>query len=186
MSQVLTVDDVQAIYPQAPESARIYTYPLAGVTPWGVAEWDTRRVHLHSVAAHWVAGRPARKPDRGWPLFAADAWEPLGAIYLVATEREASALMRFGLNATTWDGDAGQMKFSDWSALDGRPVHVWMDDNTSRLASAHLWRHSYVLIDAPPLEWLKAAWERLGGDMDAIRQDIEWTRRGDVAGAKVA
>lgn len=172
--QAPTIDDLQKIFPEAPENSRIYSYPAIGVTPWAVCEWQHRRVNIHCRAAHWVAGIPTRKPDRGWPLYMAGSWETSG-VFLVATEREASALHRMGLDATTWHGGPSEMQWADWGSLDGIGVMVWMPDDLARQADRHLWRHCYVPASAgEPLQWLKSAWERHQGDRGKIREDVLW------------
>ncbi len=170
--------DVSALFPEA-TSPRAYLYPSCGITGLGVGEWTgagaPRRVVAHHRLGRWQAGYPARRPERGWPLYGSDRWASQ-LVYLVATEREAAALERMGLDATTWIGaTANETRWSDWGGLDGRNVCVWTSPTLHRPLTQHLWRHRFAPKPAgAPLDWLKAAWERHNGDRAAIREEILW------------
>ena len=176
MSQLLfTSADALAIYPDA-QNARTYTYPSIGITGLGVAEWGlSRRAYAHSRAGHWCCGLPARKPDRGYPLYLSDKWDtPL--VFLVASEREAFGLSKIGLDATTWIGHTiPEMRLSDWGSLDGRDVVCWLPESLHRHVVEHLWRHRFAPARlGDPLAWLKDAWARHGGDVTAIKEELLW------------
>ena len=179
--------DVAAIYPEAVKP-RIYPYPVNHErNPWmAVIEWGSggmaRRVYAHyrhnprTGAWGWVGGRPAHKPESGWSLYGSDRWQPLGPVYLVATEREAAALESIGADATTWDGpDIRQARFADWTSLDGRLVLVWTDARLHRPLAEHLWRHGIVPPEwCLPIEWMRRKWEEHGGDKGRIWEDLWW------------
>lgn len=177
MSQLIfTPADALAIYPDA-QFARTYTYPSIGITGLGVAEWGAnRRAYAHSRAAHWCCGFPARKPDRGYPLFRNREWDT-PKIYLVASEREAFGLAKIGVNATTWIGQKpSEMKYSDWGVLDGFEVVVWLPESMHRDASIHLWRHRFAPEHlGAPLDWMRSKWTEHNGDAITIKEALLWT-----------
>jgi len=174
------------IYPQAVKP-RSYVYPVNhDRNPWlAMIEWGSggqaRRVAAHyredkrNGGMQWVGGMPTYKPEGGWSLYGSERWQPLGPVYLVATEREAFGLEAIGLDATTWvDERVQNAKFSDWTSLDGRQVMVWTDPSLHRELSRHLWRHAFVTGKGLPLEWLRSAWERHGGDKAKIWEELWW------------
>lgn len=81
-------------------------------------------------AARWIEKGGHRLPERR-PLYRLPniAHRPAGKIVLAEGEPCADALARFGIEATTTMGGAGQVRMADFSPLRGWRVLIWPDND---------------------------------------------------------
>lgn len=130
----------------------------------------------------WVSGRfPSPRPLQGLDALAA---RPDAAVLVVSGEkcREAAHRALTGFVAVTWPGGDGAVLKADWSALAGRRVTLWPDNDPSGIQAmealaAALYSHAtevrFIWPSDKPKGWDIADAVDDGMDKAAI---IEWVK----------
>ncbi len=115
-------------------SVRIFSYPKVNGIPWGMARIDIstgkktfRAWHQGSEGKILLSKPPIDK----LPLYHADQIpaDKTIPVWIVEGEKCVEILAGLGVPAVTSANGAGSAKYSDWSALDDRPVIIWPDND---------------------------------------------------------
>ena len=125
------LDDVRRALPGRIVSEHVYAN-VAGETLFVVfrCEADGGKTYrpAHPTAdGGWLMSMPP-KP---WPIYALPIISPAARVVLVEGERCADAMNRLGIPATTAPCGAGKGQYADWSALAGKSIVLWPDNDAS-------------------------------------------------------
>lgn len=122
------------------EPSGLHVYSDAAGLPWC---WRIRATRadgekwirpMHHNGRTFVTGEPTAPPN-GKPLYRLPDLRGDGVAFVVEGETCTDALAGLGLTATT-SGSAGSADAADWSALRGRHVVIWRDNDTAGLRYA--------------------------------------------------
>ena len=70
-----------------------------------------------------------RAPEKPWPLYMHDIWLDMDMVVVVEGEKCVDSLWNLRIPATTSPSGAGKAAHADWTALAGRRVVLWPDND---------------------------------------------------------
>lgn len=100
----------------------------------------------HEDDGRWIL----RAPPKPWKLFRRDEITDKKAIVVVEGEEDVLALEKLGIAATTSRSGSKSSKHSDWSALSGKQVVIWRDNDENGAEYSSSVTRALELLPEPP------------------------------------
>jgi len=124
------LSDIAKDIPGTVQTWYVYKNPTKGLVDLAVFRVvDESGRKTFRQASRGKQGYVLRAPAKPWPLFQRKEIAEAKTVVVVEGEKDAKALLEYGIAATTSPCGAGKAQHADWTPLAGKSVVLWPDND---------------------------------------------------------